>query len=74
MLAPAGADKRGPKAPFPVVENAGIKLLICKRVPTGAPAGAWSYLKALIRAASCEDNNCQGGLSIWRKVNSYKEI
>ena len=24
LLAPAGADKRGPKAPFPPVENAGI--------------------------------------------------
>ena len=33
LLAPAGADKRGPKAPFPLVENAGIQLAICKRVP-----------------------------------------
>ena len=24
LLAPAGADKRGPKAPFPLVEDAGI--------------------------------------------------
>ncbi len=24
LLAPTGADKRGPKAPFPLVENAGI--------------------------------------------------
>ena len=43
LLAPAGADKRGPKAPFPLVENAGIQLVIRKRVPAGAPAGAGSY-------------------------------
>ena len=43
LLAPAGADKRGPKAPFPLVENAGIQLAIFKRVPAGAPAGARSY-------------------------------
>ena len=41
LLAPAGADKRGPKAPFPLVENAGIQPAIHKRVP--APAGAGSY-------------------------------
>ena len=34
LLAPAGADKRGPKAPFPLVENAG---------PAGGPAGAGAY-------------------------------
>ena len=33
LLAPAGADKRSPKAPFPLVENAGIQLAIRKRVP-----------------------------------------
>ena len=27
LLAPAGADKRDPKAPFPLVENAGIQLV-----------------------------------------------
>ena len=43
LLAPAGADKRGPKAPCPLVENAGIQPAICKRVPTRAPAGAGSY-------------------------------
>ena len=43
LLAPAGADKRGSKAPFPLVENAGIQPVICKRVPAGAPAGAGSY-------------------------------
>ena len=43
LLAPAGADKRGPKVPFPLVENAVIQLAIPKRVPTGAPAGARSY-------------------------------
>ena len=37
LLAPAGTDKRGPKAPFSLVENAGIQLVICKRVPAGAP-------------------------------------
>ena len=43
LQAPAGADKRGPKAPFPLVENAGIQPAIRKRVPAGAPAGAGSY-------------------------------
>ena len=43
LLAPAGADKRGPKAPFPLVGNAGIQPVICKRVPAGALAGARSY-------------------------------
>ena len=28
LLAPAGADKRGPKVPFPLVENAIIQLAI----------------------------------------------
>ena len=45
LLAPARADKRGPKAPFPLVENAGIQPAIRKRVPSGAPARAWSYWK-----------------------------
>ena len=44
-LAPAGADERGPKAPFPLVEIAGIQPAIRKRVPAGAPAGARSYWK-----------------------------
>ena len=43
LPAPAGADKRGPKAPFPLVENAGIQPVIRKRVPVGAPVGAGSY-------------------------------
>ena len=43
LLAPAGADKRGPKAPFPLVDNAGIQPTILKRVPAGALAGAGSY-------------------------------
>ena len=42
LLAPARADKRGPKAPFPLVENGGILLAIHKKV-TGAPAGVGSY-------------------------------
>ena len=33
LLAPAGADKKGPKAPFPLVENAGTQPEIHKRVP-----------------------------------------
>ena len=45
LLAPAGADKRGPKAPFLLRENAGIQPAIHKRVPAGAPAGARSYWK-----------------------------
>ena len=45
LLAPVGADKRGPKAPFPLVENARIQPVTCKRVPAGAPAGAGSYWK-----------------------------
>ena len=43
LLAPARADKKGPKAPFPLVENARIQPVIRKRVPAGAPAGAGSY-------------------------------
>ena len=43
LLAPAGADKRGPKAPFPLVGYAGIQPVIRKTVPAGAPAGAGSY-------------------------------
>ena len=39
LLAPAGADKRGPR----LAENAGIQPAIRKRVPAGAPAGAGSY-------------------------------
>ena len=42
LLAPARADKKGPKVPFPLVENAGIQPVIRKRVPAGAPAGAGS--------------------------------
>ena len=42
-LVPTVADERGPKAPFPLVENAGIQPAIHKRVPAGAPAGAGSY-------------------------------
>ena len=43
LLAPAGADRRGPKAPFPLVENAGMQPAIRKRAPAGALAGAGSY-------------------------------
>ena len=43
LLAPAGADKRGREASFPLLENAGIRPAIRKGVPTGAPAGAGSY-------------------------------
>ena len=45
LLAPVGADKRGPNAPFPLVENAAIQLVIRKRVLAGAPAGAGSSWK-----------------------------
>ena len=43
LLAPAGADRRGPKAPFPLVENAGMQPAVRKRAPAGALAGAGSY-------------------------------
>ena len=43
LLAPAGADKRGPKAPFPLVGDIGMQSEICKRVSAGTPAGAESY-------------------------------
>ena len=43
LLALAGADKRGPKAPSPLVGYAGIQPAIRKRVPAGAPVGARSY-------------------------------
>ena len=45
LLAPAGPDKRAPKAPFPLVGYAGIQPAICRRVPAGALAGAGSYWK-----------------------------
>ena len=43
LLGPARADKRGSKAPFPLVGYAGIQLVIHKRVPAGAPVGARSF-------------------------------
>ena len=44
LLAPVRADKRGPKAPLPLVENAGIQPAIRKKVPARAPGGeAGSY-------------------------------
>ena len=43
LLTPARADKRVPKALFPLVGYAGIQPAISKRVPAGAPAGAESY-------------------------------
>ena len=43
LLAPAGADKRGPKAPFPLLENAGIQPAIRKRVSARTLVGAGSY-------------------------------
>ena len=43
LLAPAGVDKRGPKATFPLVGYAEIQPAIRKRVPAGAPVGARSY-------------------------------
>ena len=42
LLAPARADKRDPKASFPLMENAGIQPAIRKRLPARAPAGAES--------------------------------
>ena len=61
MLAPAGADKRGPKASFPLVGYAGIQPTIHKRVPARAPDGSRVLLKAPIKKetkkhqASCYD-------------------
>ena len=43
LLAPAGADKRGPNPPFPLAGYVGIQPAIRRRVPAGAPAGARSY-------------------------------
>ena len=42
LLAPARADKKGPKTPFPLVENAGIQPANRKRASAGAPAEAGS--------------------------------
>ena len=42
LLAPAGADKRGPKVSLPLVKNVGIQPEIPTRVPAGASAGAGS--------------------------------
>ena len=47
LLAPAGADKRGPKVPFPLVGYAGIQPAIHKGVPTGSSFWSWVLLKAL---------------------------
>ena len=33
LLAPTGADKRGPKAPFPLVEKAGIQRRFTREYP-----------------------------------------
>ena len=33
LLAPAGADKRGPKAPFPLVENAEYNRQFAREFP-----------------------------------------
>ena len=41
LLAPTRADERGPKAPFPLVENARIQPATHKRVPARAPAGSY---------------------------------
>ena len=43
LQAPAGTDKRDPKAPFLLVGYAGIQPASRKRVSAGAPAGAGSY-------------------------------
>ena len=65
LLAPARADKRGPKASFPLVENAGIQPAIRKKVPARAPEGSRVLLKAL--AISCPlENTCASTL------NSFK--
>ena len=40
LLVRVGGDEMGPKANFPLVENAGIQPVIRKRVPAGAPVGA----------------------------------
>ena len=36
LLAASRADKRAPKVPFLLVENAGIQPVIRRRIPTGA--------------------------------------
>ena len=43
LLVPAGVDKGGLHAPFPLVGYAGIQPVIRKRVPAGAPVEAGSY-------------------------------
>ena len=44
LLVPAGADNRGPKTPFPLVENVGIQRVIRKSAgPVRTPAGVGSY-------------------------------
>ena len=46
LLAPTGADKRDPKAPFPLVGYARIQPAGAPaRQPAGAPTGAGSYCK-----------------------------
>ena len=55
LLAPARADKRGPKVPFPLVENAGIQPAICKRVSTRPSSGG---NRVLLKALLCCNHKC----------------
>ena len=48
LLAPTGADKRGPKAPFPPVENAGIQPTIHNGSTRQSSGRSRLLLKALL--------------------------
>ena len=56
LLAPTGADWRGPKAPFPLVENAGIQLAICKKSTRQSSGRSQVLLKALFTSKQPKKN------------------
>ena len=61
LLATAGADKRGPKVPFPVIENAGIKPAIL-----WSSGRCWVLLKALQETCCFRICTSWG----WKKVST----
>ena len=60
LLAPAGADKGGPKAPFPLVENVGIQPAIRKRVPAGAPGFQPGLTESTVELKMSRENSFVG--------------
>ena len=53
LLAPVGADKRGPKAPFPLVEIVGNTAGDLQESTRRSSGGSQVLLKALLTCTSC---------------------